>query len=196
MSDENKDLDDMAEDAMENAKKKAENLGDKAEDSFDSGKKEAKDMGDKASEKFEHAKEATKEFAEDAKEKASEFAEDAKEAASDFAEGAKKTANEFTESAKEAFGGAGGENKKVLAGILAILLGALGVHKFILGYQKEGFILLGITLASYLLMCVVGLGLLFVWIPGLIGLIEGIIYLTKSDEEFYNTYQVGKKPWF
>ena len=196
MSDENKDLDDMAEDAMENAKKKAENLGDKAEDSFDSGKKEAKDMGDKASEKFEHAKEATKEFAEDAKEKASEFAEEAKEAASDFAEGAKKTANEFTESAKEAFGGAGGENKKVLAGILAILLGALGVHKFILGYQKEGFILLGITLASYLLMCVVGLGLLFVWIPGLIGLIEGIIYLTKSDEEFYNTYQVGKKPWF
>ena len=196
MSDENKDLDDMAEDAMENAKKKAENLGDKAEDSFDSGKKEAKDLGDKASEKFEHAKEATKEFAEDAKEKASEFAEEAKEAASDFAEGAKKTANEFTESAKEAFGGAGGENKKVLAGILAILLGALGVHKFILGYQKEGFILLGITLASYLLMCVVGLGLLFVWIPGLIGLIEGIIYLTKSDEEFYNTYQVGKKPWF
>ena len=196
MSDENKDLDDMAEDAMENAKKKAENLGDKAEDSFDSGKKEAKDLGDKASEKFEHAKEATKEFAEDAKEKASEFAEDAKEAASDFAEGAKKTANEFTESAKEAFGGAGGENKKVLAGILAILLGALGVHKFILGYQKEGFILLGITLASYLLMCVVGLGLLFVWIPGLIGLIEGIIYLTKSDEEYYNTYQVGKKPWF
>ena len=31
---------------------------------------------------------------------------------------------------------------------------------------------------------------------GLVGLIEGIIYLTKSDEEFYNTYQVGKKPWF
>ena len=31
---------------------------------------------------------------------------------------------------------------------------------------------------------------------GIIGIIEGIIYLTKSDEEFYNTYQVGKKPWF
>ncbi|NNC62181.1 MAG: hypothetical protein HKO11_07575, partial [Eudoraea sp.] len=43
--------------------------------------------------------------------------------------------------------------------------------------------------------CIV-VGAFFFWIPGLIGLIEGIIYLTKSDEEFYNTYQVGKKPWF
>jgi hypothetical protein len=34
------------------------------------------------------------------------------------------------------------------------------------------------------------------WLMGVLGLIEGIIYLTKSDEEFYNTYQVGKKPWF
>ena len=34
------------------------------------------------------------------------------------------------------------------------------------------------------------------WVVWVIGLIEGIIYLTKSDEEFYNTYQVGKKPWF
>lgn len=196
MSEDNKDLDDMADDAMDGAKEGADNMADKAEDAFDGAKGKAKDLGDKASEKFDDAKEATKEFAEEAKEKASEFAEDAKEAASDFADGAKKTANEFSESAKEAFGGAGGENKKVLAGILAIVLGSLGVHKFILGYQKEGLILLGITLVSYVLMCVVGLGLLFVWIPGLIGLIEGIIYLTKSDEEFYNTYQVGRKPWF
>ena len=31
---------------------------------------------------------------------------------------------------------------------------------------------------------------------GIIGLIEGIIYLTKSDEEFYQTYAVDKKGWF
>jgi hypothetical protein len=30
----------------------------------------------------------------------------------------------------------------------------------------------------------------------ILGIIEGIIYLTKSDEEFYQTYQVGKKAWF
>jgi TM2 domain-containing membrane protein YozV len=117
----------------------------------------------------------------------------AEEAAKDFSEGAKKTANEFSEGLNNAVGG--GENKKILVGILAIIVGSLGVHKFLLGYQKEGFILLGVTIAAYVLSCI-GVGLLFVWIPGLVGLIEGIIYLTKSDEEFYNTYQVGKKPWF
>jgi len=30
----------------------------------------------------------------------------------------------------------------------------------------------------------------------LIGLIEGIVYLTKSDQEFYEMYQENKKPWF
>ncbi|HBS12273.1 MAG TPA: hypothetical protein DEO36_07000 [Flavobacteriaceae bacterium] len=75
------------------------------------------------------------------------------------------------------------ENKKVMAGILAILLGSLGIHKFILGYTKEGIIQIIVTFVT----C--GLG-------GIIGLIEGIIYLTKSDEEFYQTYQENKKGWF
>ena len=141
-----------------------------------------KDLGDKAEEAFDKAKDAAK-----------DAAEDAKEAAGDFASEAKKTANEFSEGLNNAV--SGGDNKKILAGILAIVLGSLGVHKFILGYQKEGFILLGISIAAYALSCL-AVGLLFIWIPGLIGLIEGIIYLTKSDEEFYNTYQVGKKPWF
>lgn len=74
------------------------------------------------------------------------------------------------------------ENKKIVAGILAILLGGLGVHKFILGYTKEGVIQLILGF-----LCGVGF---------VIGLIEGIIYLTKTDEEFYQTYQVGKKGWF
>ena len=74
------------------------------------------------------------------------------------------------------------ENKKILAGVLAIVLGGLGVHKFILGYSKEGIIQLLLGLAC-------GIG-------AVIGLVEGIIYLTKTDEEFYQTYQVGKKGWF
>lgn len=87
------------------------------------------------------------------------------------------------------------ENKKVLAGVLAIIFGSLGVHKFILGYNNEGFILLGLTVFSYVTLCFL-IGAFIIWIPGVIGLIEGIIYLTKSDEEFYQTYQVNKKPWF
>jgi len=76
-----------------------------------------------------------------------------------------------------------GENKKVVAGILGIVLGCFGAHKFYLGYQKEGIIQLIVSV----LTC--GLG-------GMVGFVEGIIYLTKSDDEFYQTYQVGKKPWF
>ena len=31
---------------------------------------------------------------------------------------------------------------------------------------------------------------------GLIALIEFILYLIKSDEEFEQTYVIGRKPWF
>lgn len=131
----------------------------------------------------------------DAKKGAREFADDTRRSANEFSDGAKKTANEFSEGAREAFNSRSGDNKKILAGVLAIILGGLGVHKFILGYHKEGGILLGVTLLGIVLSCV-GVGIFVVWITGLIGLIEGIIYLTKSDAEFYATYQIGKKPWF
>jgi TM2 domain-containing membrane protein YozV len=80
-----------------------------------------------------------------------------------------------------------GADKKLPAGICGILLGCLGVHKFILGYSREGVIMLLITL----LTCGVGASVM-----GIIGLIEGIIYLTKSDEEFVQTYVRNKKGWF
>jgi TM2 domain-containing membrane protein YozV len=76
-----------------------------------------------------------------------------------------------------------GADKKVAAGICGILLGGLGVHKFILGYTTEGIIQIVITFVT----CGIG---------GIVGLIEGIIYLTKSDEEFVRTYIQGKKGWF
>ena len=79
------------------------------------------------------------------------------------------------------------ENKRVLAGVLGILLGAFGVHKFVLGYQNEGLTMLLISI----LTCGIGAGFV-----ALIGLIEGIVYLTKSDQEFYQMYQENKKGWF
>ena len=87
------------------------------------------------------------------------------------------------------------ENKKVIAGILSLLFGSLGVHKFVLGYQKEGVILLVATFVGYLTMCIM-IGIPILIATGTVGLIEGIIYLTKSDEEFYSIYQQGRKPWF
>jgi len=75
------------------------------------------------------------------------------------------------------------ESKRIVAGVLGILLGSFGVHKFVLGYTKEGLIQLALSFIS----C----GIL-----SIIGLIEGIIYLTKSDEEFVETYQNNHKGWF
>jgi len=86
-------------------------------------------------------------------------------------------------------------SKKIPAGIFGILLGAFGVHKFILGYTKEGLIMLLLTIVISVFTC--GLGFFVVApIVGLIGLIEGIIYLTKSDDEFTRTYVLSKKGWF
>ncbi len=79
------------------------------------------------------------------------------------------------------------ESKRVIAGILAILLGPFGVHKFILGYTTQGIIMLAITIVT----CGIGAA-----VTSIIGLIEGVVYLTKSDEEFIYTYQTNKKEWF
>lgn len=78
-------------------------------------------------------------------------------------------------------------SKKLVAGICGILLGGLGIHKFYLGYTKQGLI----TLAISLVTCGAG-----AMIMGTIGIIEGITYLTKSDEDFYNTYILNSKGWF
>ena len=84
--------------------------------------------------------------------------------------------------------------KKVPAGVLAILLGCLGVHKFFLGMNREGFLMLGLTLLSVPLTCI-GLGFIPAAMP-IIGVIEGVIYLTKSDQDFYLDYVVRKRGWF
>jgi len=126
-------------------------------------------------------KDKASDLANDAKEAAGDFADDAKEVANDIADGAKDAANDIKESWNNAT--SNGENKKMIAGILAIVIGSLGIHKFVLGYTKEGII--------QIILTVVTCGL-----AGIIGLVEGIIYLTKSDEEFYETYQKGHKGWF
>jgi len=66
---------------------------------------------------------------------------------------------------------------------MGILFGGFGIHKFILGYTKEGILQIVISLVT----CGIG---------SIVGFIEGIIYLTKSDEEFFQTYQENKRPWF
>jgi TM2 domain-containing membrane protein YozV len=87
-----------------------------------------------------------------------------------------------------------GSKNKLAAGLLAIFLGGLGIHKFYLGFTGPGLIFLLINTIGFAVTW------MFFWIPnmilGVISLIEGIIYLTKSDEEFEQLYVVQKKKWF
>lgn len=88
-------------------------------------------------------------------------------------------------------GGRDVSGNKIAAGICGILLGPLGIHKFILGYTTEGIIMLLVSIIGGFFTCFIATAVM-----GLIGLIEGIIYLTKSDADFKRIYSDGKKGWF
>jgi TM2 domain-containing membrane protein YozV/RNA polymerase subunit RPABC4/transcription elongation factor Spt4 len=81
-------------------------------------------------------------------------------------------------------------SKRIVAGVCALLFGPWGVHKFILGYPLTGLLTLAISL----------LGILLFFIPTLVmygvSIAEGIIYLSKTDDEFVNRYQSGYRLWF
>ena len=87
-----------------------------------------------------------------------------------------------------------GTKSKFAAGLLAILLGYWGVHKFYLGYTGPGLVYLLVnTVGFFVTVFLLGIPNM---VLGVIALIEGIIYLTLSDEDFENTYVQGTKHWF
>lgn len=92
--------------------------------------------------------------------------------------------------------------KKAAAGVCGIVLGQFGVHKLMLGLTTPGVIMLVVSLVG-VLGCVTGFLCLVPWVlclgnlaMGVIGLIEGILYLSKDDQEFYQLYAVEKRGWF
>ncbi len=88
-------------------------------------------------------------------------------------------------------------SRKVAAGVCGILLGAFGVHKFILGLNGAAVTMLVVTLVSFpLVVLTCGASIVVPWAMGIIGLIEGIMYLSMNDQDFYQTYAVRKKGWF
>jgi TM2 domain-containing membrane protein YozV len=76
---------------------------------------------------------------------------------------------------------------KIAAGVCAVLLGWLGIHKFILGYTGAGLVMLLVSVLTCFLA----------WpIMQVIGIIEGIIYLTKTDADFVRQYLENRREWF
>ena len=82
-------------------------------------------------------------------------------------------------------------NRKLASGLLGVFLGSFGAHKFVLGFTKAGIIMLVVTIAGGMVTCGVAS-----FVMGVIGLIEGIIYLTKTPEEFRELYIDARKQWF
>lgn len=88
-----------------------------------------------------------------------------------------------------------GPKSPIVAGLLALFFGQLGIHKFYLGYNTEGVILLVGTCVSFVLVFAV-IGIIPLMVIGLVCLIEAIIYLTRSEADFNLIYVEGRKPWF
>ncbi|MFO0899691.1 MAG: NINE protein [Pirellulales bacterium] len=76
---------------------------------------------------------------------------------------------------------------RLALGVVALSVGAFGIHKFILGRNMEGLIMLFVTLLSCFIVAPI------IWI---VAIVEGIIYLLKSDREFEQDYLIGAKGWF
>ncbi|QDT63129.1 TM2 domain-containing protein [Calycomorphotria hydatis] len=89
-----------------------------------------------------------------------------------------------------------GSDKKLAAGLVAILLPGLGIHKFILEMPNPGVIMLLGTIACTILSPCLIFPIFGTLVLSAISVVEGILYLTKSDEEFYERYIVKKTEWF
>jgi TM2 domain-containing membrane protein YozV len=83
---------------------------------------------------------------------------------------------------------------KIAAGLLGIFLGGLGIHKLYLGFTGPGLVFLLVNTIGWAVTWI----LLFLpnIVLGVIGFVEGIIYLTRTDEEFERLYVIEKKQWF
>ena len=112
------------------------------------------------------------------------------------------------------------EKSRVAAGILGIFLGCLGIHKFYLGIPTAivhlivgggglGLLIVASVVAaaaamtmSYTGYMVASIGAMLLVVGWLIAAVSGIVgftgimYLTKSDDDFHSRYVIDKRRWF
>ena len=83
-----------------------------------------------------------------------------------------------------------GKPKKTGAVLLSFFFGAVGAHKFYLGYNKQGLCMLVLFVFGYIFL---GLPSMVI---AIIALVEFVIYLCKSEVEFEQDYVLENRPWF
>jgi TM2 domain-containing membrane protein YozV len=94
-----------------------------------------------------------------------------------------------------------GEKDKVVAGLLGIACGGIGLHRFYMGEKKAGLMYVGALCGMSLIYGAIsvlsaGIGTLLypiLFIPHLIGVIDGIMYFVASDDEFQQKYMGNDK---
>ncbi|AVQ37754.1 hypothetical protein C7M56_03275 [Clostridium botulinum] len=83
--------------------------------------------------------------------------------------------NNFTNQIKNITNSKGnsyGNNNKMMAGLLAIFLGAVGIHRFYLGYKEIGFIQVGLFIAALILLAPV------IWVCWIWAIIDAVQIFT------------------
>jgi TM2 domain-containing membrane protein YozV len=79
--------------------------------------------------------------------------------------------------------------------ILAFLLGGFGAHKFYLGYNTAGIIMLAMFIGGWLTSIIL-IGLIPLFAVGIIAFIEFIICIVTDEDEFQRRYVDNERPWF
>ena len=83
-----------------------------------------------------------------------------------------------------------GDKNRIVAALLAVILGSFGIHKFYLGKTTAGILMLVGSTVGWITFGILP-GIVYV-----IAFIEFIIYLLKSDGDFHRDYVAGNKSWF
>jgi TM2 domain-containing membrane protein YozV len=107
----------------------------------------------------------------------------------DFAIDGENATGVYLDSSSAAAANPDGKSK-IVAALLAFFFGGFGVHKFYLGCNKAGIIMLLVFFLGFILIGIPSL------VMGIIAFVEFIIYLTKSDDEFQRIYVENQKCWF
>ena len=76
---------------------------------------------------------------------------------------------------------------KIVAGVLALILGTLGIHWFYLNQTSKGVTYLVVTIIGWIFSIII-IGLIPVFVIGVLSLIDGIKLLTMDDNTFNVTY--------
>lgn len=89
----------------------------------------------------------------------------------------------YQQSSNDIFSNGPSGKSRGIAGLLAILLGSLGIHYFYIGKNTAGLVFLLVSLIGGIVTCGTLAG-----VVGIVALIQGVLMMTMSQQDFENKY--------